>query len=626
MHRFLRFALCLATGYLSQSTYAAPITADFSGHRAKADSMPPVITCPPSNIFQLGPDLCGQVVQYSVTATDDLPGVIVAQAGGLPSGSTFPIGVTVNTFLALDAAGNTATCSFTITVLNFSNSLSCKSMTTIKMDSDCSYPVVPADILNLNVNGCSAGFIVEVDRTAPFGNGPWAPALMTMADLNKTYQFRVTAPATGNRCWGNGVVRDSLPPTLQCTDINISCAVSNLAPAYLHDSLGLQAGQPVALDNCGGTLTLNYTEAVVNLPCDTTSNLSGTITRTWTALDASQNQKTCVQKINRRRLLSDVQIPADRTMGCTDPNISQLVNGVPFVAVGGVQFPLLPSSYCEIDANYYDTIVPQCGGSYRVRRTWKVYDLCLPLSATNPKIGLQNIDIQDNVGPVLQCPPATTVTANGPGCQGNIQLPDVVITDGCSNIASFAADWTDHGGGQLAGTLTDWPGNDPALHDTLGILNMLNFPTGTATIRYVATDVCGNTGSCSFALIVTDTLPPTVTCFPFLTVKISPTGSYEVGVDTLYSVASDLCTPLAFKVRRNLPNFCQSNDQFDDAVAFCCSDIGDTVALTLRVYDVPMPVGAVGLSVAAAYASACTVQVRVIDPNPPSVPLRRIRW
>ena len=617
MHRFLRFALCLATGYLSQSTYAAPITADFSGHRAEADSIPPVITCPPSNIFQLGPDLCGQVVQYSVTATDDLPGVIVAQAGGVPSGSTFPVGVTVNTFLALDVAGNTATCSFTITVLNFSNTLICNDLATIKIDNDCSYPVPPTDILELNANGCSAGFVVEVDRTVPFGNGPWAPAVMTMADLNKTYQFRVTAPVTGNRCWGNGVVRDSLPPTLQCTDINISCAVSNLAPAYLHDSLGLQAGQPVALDNCGGTLTLGYTEVVVNLPCDTASSLSGTLTRTWTAQDASQNQKSCVQKINRRRLLADVQIPADRIMGCTDPNISQLVNGVPFVAVGGVQFPLLPSSYCETDASYFDTIMPQCGGSYRVRRTWKVYDLCLPLSATNPKIGVQNIDIQDVVGPVLQCPPATTVTAIGPGCQGNIRLPDVVITDGCSDIATFAADWTDHGGGQLAGTLTNWPGNDPALSDTLGVLDSLNFPTGLATIRYTATDVCGNTGSCSFSLIVTDTLPPTVTCFPFLTVKISPSGSYQVGVDTLYSLASDLCTPLAFKVRRSLPNPCYSNEQFDDAVAFCCSDIGDTVALTLRVYDVPMPVGAVGLSVAAAYASACTVQVRVIDPNPP---------
>jgi hypothetical protein len=41
---------------------------------------------------------------------------VVQQTAGLPSGSTFPIGTTTNTFVATDAAGNTSTCSFTVTV------------------------------------------------------------------------------------------------------------------------------------------------------------------------------------------------------------------------------------------------------------------------------------------------------------------------------------------------------------------------------------------------------------------------------------------------------------------------------------------------------------------------------
>ncbi|MFD2724911.1 HYR domain-containing protein [Hyunsoonleella rubra] len=40
----------------------------------------------------------------------------VTQTAGLPSGSTFPVGTTTNTFVATDASFNTATCSFDITV------------------------------------------------------------------------------------------------------------------------------------------------------------------------------------------------------------------------------------------------------------------------------------------------------------------------------------------------------------------------------------------------------------------------------------------------------------------------------------------------------------------------------
>ena len=42
----------------------------------------------------------------------------LVQIAGLPSGSVFPVGVTTNTFRATDIAGNTATCSFTVTVVD----------------------------------------------------------------------------------------------------------------------------------------------------------------------------------------------------------------------------------------------------------------------------------------------------------------------------------------------------------------------------------------------------------------------------------------------------------------------------------------------------------------------------
>jgi HYR domain len=39
------------------------------------------------------------------------------QTAGLASGNAFPVGVTTNTFRVTDAAGNLATCSFTVSVV-----------------------------------------------------------------------------------------------------------------------------------------------------------------------------------------------------------------------------------------------------------------------------------------------------------------------------------------------------------------------------------------------------------------------------------------------------------------------------------------------------------------------------
>jgi len=78
------------------------------------DAQAPVITCP-ANITRVNdPGQCGAVVNYTVTATDNCTGVTVTI---LPaSGSFFPVGITTVNAKATDAAGNTATCSFTITV------------------------------------------------------------------------------------------------------------------------------------------------------------------------------------------------------------------------------------------------------------------------------------------------------------------------------------------------------------------------------------------------------------------------------------------------------------------------------------------------------------------------------
>ena len=82
------------------------------------DTQAPTITCPANITVTTPVGSCVAAVTYTVTATDNCPGVTTVRTAGLASGANFPIGVTTVTYTATDAAGNVSTCSFTVTVVD----------------------------------------------------------------------------------------------------------------------------------------------------------------------------------------------------------------------------------------------------------------------------------------------------------------------------------------------------------------------------------------------------------------------------------------------------------------------------------------------------------------------------
>lgn len=80
------------------------------------DQTPPVISCPGNISRNSDPNACTAVVTYSVVVSDNCPGVAYACAP--PSGSAFPAGVSSVICLAMDAAANSASCSFTVEVVD----------------------------------------------------------------------------------------------------------------------------------------------------------------------------------------------------------------------------------------------------------------------------------------------------------------------------------------------------------------------------------------------------------------------------------------------------------------------------------------------------------------------------
>ena len=81
------------------------------------NNAPPTVTCPANITVNNTAGQCSAVVSFSPTASDE-PGCFVSIPCVPPSGSTFPVGTTSVTCTATDAAGQTANCSFSVTVVD----------------------------------------------------------------------------------------------------------------------------------------------------------------------------------------------------------------------------------------------------------------------------------------------------------------------------------------------------------------------------------------------------------------------------------------------------------------------------------------------------------------------------
>src|SRR6202008_244261 len=103
-------------------TPAGPGNSFFIGSNALPETAPSYLSAAacgvpnPVTVGSLGFPNMHIVMNASGTVAN--PSSSMVQIAGLPSGSAFPVGVTTNTFRVTDASGNTATCSFNVTVVD----------------------------------------------------------------------------------------------------------------------------------------------------------------------------------------------------------------------------------------------------------------------------------------------------------------------------------------------------------------------------------------------------------------------------------------------------------------------------------------------------------------------------
>lgn len=500
----------------------------------------------------------------------------------------------------------------------------CNDLVQITLDDDCEVELMPDMILE--GNGCPNGnFQVQAKI-----NGVWTPAtgnfVATAAHINLTLQVRVKDLISGNSCTGNAQIRDLLPPSMVCEDIFLNCAMTDYTPGYLDDVVNIAEAYPSIVENCTST-SLTYIDQFFDLGCNGTINnqtdISAYVIRKWTVVDESGNSATCNQYIYfERRHTMDVFFPADVTVDCSNPTTDPAQTGIPYVTDFGINWNVWPNgTFCELNGTYQDLPLQICDGSYTILRTWTIYDWCLPSGPQNPLIHVQVINVLDSEGPVAECPEDLTVGTNANDCQLDFDLPDFIVRDNCSRLTSVEAQWLDFNGvsQSLFGTFTSFPGNNPWDSDTLAVLGYANnLGLGVTQVKYILKDDCGNTSVCLFDVTVEDGTPPTVACDQVTQVALSVDGMALVNASTFDDGSYDNCSPVSFKARRLNPNGCQDENQFHDQVKFCCEDVGDTIQVILRVYDIPVPAGSVGLDFGEFNSNDCMVLVLVEDKLKPT--------
>ncbi|MBK9337937.1 MAG: hypothetical protein IPM98_15890 [Lewinellaceae bacterium] len=408
-----------------------------------------------------------------------------------------------------------------------------------------------------------------------------------------------------------------------CQDIFLPCVVNNYTPAYLANVLGIPTANPQVTDNCTQP-TLTYNDTWVDVDCGDTfngqSNLSGYVVRVWTATDTYGNKSTCTQYIYFQRIsVLALTMPADVTVNCDMAMTDPAVTGAPSYTFNGVTFYLTgANAFCEINATSTNQVAPFCDGVYSILRTWQIFGSCPSASRTH----LQVVNVVDLQGPAIACPANLSVSTNPLTCCATVDLPDAIVEDACGRVADATAiifilnpitgDTTDQV--IVPGVLSNFPGNDLTKKDTLAVFGFTPcLPVSQHIVAYFAEDACGVSSYCTFTLTITDSVPPVVACDEITQVSLGIDGMALVNALTFDDGSYDNCGPIFVKARRMESNSCQTNSQFHDQVKFCCEDVGDTILVILRVYDVPMPPGSVSLSFQEQHSNECQVQAYVDD-------------
>jgi hypothetical protein len=448
----------------------------------------------------------------------------------------------------------------------------CDLNTKLALTSDGTAKLLAENVDNGSLDNCCIDINTFEIKRASGHDSTYAKSLTFICtDVNVMVALRVKdCNLNSNVCMVNVLVEDKLPPVIFAKNNAVDCGSDVAATAWLDANKPTQkltlADYPTAnnagwYDNCGATVNFVDQKGIDN--CG-----NGTYSRTWTVTDAKGLTSSTVQRfVSTNKSAFSVKFPADIVLttpaNCKDFNLTPTgLKSKPTITVLNNTCPLVGLEYTdEVFDVVGDTICQ------KILRTWKSLNWCAPAGSlsgaatvvsnnANGATGTANavnngyfqytqvIKVIDKVGPVLGTPKTPKLTEVGKECKVDLTIEKIDVSDCGTPSVSWA----------IIGA------NNVEL--TKGVSFPIKYTFvenqfGSYTVRYTATDNCGNYSSTDQILKIADVKKPTPICYHGLTIQIMPTTKMVMLDAKVVDAGSyDNCTAqskLKFKIQVPAP-------------------------------------------------------------------------
>jgi large repetitive protein len=501
-----------------------------------ADVEPPSLTCPTQIVRSAVLGRCNAEVDHlwNVTSADNCQGSAHNQVQGPTSGANFSVGDTTVTYVAADSSMLSSSCNITVTVVDEQDPvITCPQ--NISLLTEQSVCVAQAQFPNATAwDNCGVVSVTQLD--GPSSGSPFSKGTTGV-------RFRaVDSAGRSADCWFYVTVTDNEQPSITCpADITVGTAAGSCDTVVSFPSA-------TTADNCGATAM------PISGPANNSAFPRGTSLVTFRATDTSGNWLSCNVSITveDRELPQFVNCPSNRTVDRDNGKCNATIF-----------FPTpVATDNCQTTTNRTLRSVASTEVTLNVGSSLLQYTSVD--TSGNTAVCSFAVTVLDTDNPAIFCP-ANVSIPNDPDQCGAFVVYDPPATRDC--YASTYGSSTARGSNQT-------------------------FPVGSHLETYIVSNALGINASCSFAVVVSDTQRPRITC-PSSTVFNTTPGQCSAVVTYDAPTAVDNCNSVTVVLSSGVGNntvLPLNQTSVENFTASDCAGNFESCAFTLSVVDNQAPV------------------------------------
>jgi beta-lactam-binding protein with PASTA domain len=445
---------------------------------APYDNLAPSITCPSAQIAQLDGNCEFGLSDFTgLAVTDDNCSSLITVTQSPAVGSTQSSN-TIVTLTASDDNNNTSSCSFVVQPEdNVDPVIVCPSNLVVELDQNCVYSLADFTAAGVASDNCSTVILVSQSPLAGTSVTSVTAVTLTANDGN----------GNSSTCSFNVTPEDNTPPTVVCApDQNVS--LNTDCQFEIADYIGFIT----ATDNCSSTFVFTQSPSAGTL-------VSSTSSVTLTAQDGNGNTASCSFAI----------IPADETapvITCPQNQDVSFNSNCAFVLPDYTGLAGTDDN-CSSAMIVTQSISAGTSISGSVTVTLTVDD-----GNGNSDDCSFSVNPSDDTDPVVTCPSTFFVSLNA-SCEYLLEdyKPEVVASDNCNTT-----------------NITQSPIEGTAINSTTQVL-------------ITVSDLSGNSVTCTFDVVPSDDINPTITCPNSEVVALNEDCQFVLPDYTASSSVSDNC-------------------------------------------------------------------------------------